>query len=600
MSKMERKHPYLMGNFAPIHTTLSSRPCRFKGTIPEEFLGGQYVRNGGNPLQRDTERDLHWFDGDGMLTGVYFQRIPGSPGVQPVFTNQYILTDIHCAARRDHWIYPILPSVATLADPTSFSLRILLEVLRSMIVIFASIWGFIGWPIKRISSANTNIVHHDGRMLATNEVGPPMRVLLPLLKTVGWFTGTRAEGESGDADNSGSQFGGPGIDGLFQEMTTAHPRVDPHTQELLLFHSTFVPPFVNYSIVPAKKSLANRTCFNRPIPGLVSGKLMHDFGVSRQHTVIIDLPLSLDPANLIRGKSVVEYDPCGQTRIGVFPRYLPELIRWYETSACVVMHTVNSWDEKFLDGMRINMLLCRMNSVAPLYHMGNLDVPNTVRQSEPECRLYYYQFPPCESEFSQISRQWALSAIPFEFPCMPPHLEMTQTRFVYGCSMRNGNFATSFVSSIKIDCLVKVDLQRLLAQAKADPPPQVDGCVDKRSVSEILESENDDDPIRIFAFPEGWYAQECSFVPRDDAKSEDDGWLVTFVFDESQLDQNGEVTYGSRSELWVIDATGMKDVVCRVILPQRVPYGMHGGWFSEKQILNQRDVNQVREEVYTR
>ncbi|RAL04302.1 carotenoid oxygenase family protein [Aspergillus ibericus CBS 121593] len=594
MSKARRRHPYLVGNFAPVRTTLAAETCHFEGTIPEEFLGGQYVRNGTNPLQSEAQRDFHWFDGDGMLTGVYFKRIPESPSVQPVFTNQYVLTDMYCATVRNRRLCPIIPSVATMTNPALSTLRILLEVTRSTILIFASIWGLVARPIRRVSSANTSILHHDGRVLATNEVGPPMRVFLPLLQTVGWFTGNTAEGEPGDCERSKPYFGGPGMEGFYKEMTTAHPKVDLHTGELLLFHSTFLPPFVHYSIVPARSSLSPEPHLNQPVPGLTSGKMMHDFGVSPQHTIIIDLPLSLDPSNIFYGKPVMQYDPHGQTRIGVFPRHFPDLIRWFKTAACVVMHTVNSWDEETPRGVQVNMLLCRMNSVAPLYHMGNLDAPGAVNPPDPECRLYYYQFPPSQEGSSSISQQWALSAIPFEFPCVPKHLEMKQARFVYGCSMRNGNFATSHISSYKIDCLVKMDVQHLLLQAKSDPPSPVYGCVDKRSIADILASKNRDDPIRAFAFPSGWYAQECSFVPRRDGKSEDDGWLVTYVFNESQLDENGDAPPSSHSELWVIDAVRMTDVVCRVVLPQRVPYGMHGNWFPEEQIVNQRYVREFR------
>ena len=77
---------------------------------------------------------------------------------------------------------------------------------------------------------------------------------------------------------------------------------------------------------------------------------------------------------------------------------------------------------------------------------------------------------------------------------------------------------------------------------------------------------------------------------------EDDGWLVTYVFDESQLNENGEVSEDSKSELWIIDATGMEDVVAKVILPQRVPYGMHGNWFPQDEIINQRDYSDIRTE----
>jgi len=46
--------------------------------------------------------------------------------------------------------------------------------------------------------------------------------------------------------------------------------------------------------------------------------------------------------------------------------------------------------------------------------------------------------------------------------------------------------------------------------------------------------------------------------------------------------------------VWVLDASGMRDVVCRIRLPQRVPYGLHGNFFSENMISNQRDVEKFR------
>lgn len=89
-------------------------------------------------------------------------------------------------------------------------------------MIFVSICGLIARPIKRVSSANTSIFHHDGRVMATNEIGPPMRVFLPLLKTVGWFTGNMAEGEPIGIDACKETFGSPGMEGALKEMTTAH------------------------------------------------------------------------------------------------------------------------------------------------------------------------------------------------------------------------------------------------------------------------------------------------------------------------------------------------------------------------------------------
>ncbi|KAB8248095.1 carotenoid oxygenase [Aspergillus flavus] len=586
-----RKHLYFSGNYAPIYTVQHAYPCEVQGTIPEEFLGGQYVRNGSNSLQDDDRRDLHWFDGDGMLSGVFFRRMSGSKVQQPLYSNRYILTDVHCATAEYPHISPIISSATTLLSPMVSPLKVFMGMLRTMALMLSSFLGFVVRPIRRISTANTNILYHDGRVLATMETGPPMRVYLPSLSTVGWFTGSSAEGEPPD-ETMGPSIGGPGIEGFHNEMTTAHPHSDYQTGELLLFHSTFIFPFVHYSIISSGCAGKHGSYLNQPVPGFTSGKMMHDFGVSRKHTIMLDVPLSMDPTNITHNKPAIEYDPHGRTRFGVFPRYCPPQIQWYETDPCCIFHTVNSWDESVPWGTRVHMLVCRMNSAAPIYHMGDLDAPAEANHENPECRLYYYQFPADKS--STITEQWALSAIPFEFPHVPRHIEMTAARFVYGCSMSEGNFATRQKSSVKIDCLVKIDVRHLLQVAEAHPPTQITGCVDQRSINEILATNDANDPIQVFALPYGWYAQECSFVPRKDGISEDDGWLVTYVFDESQLDANGNAPATSRSELWIIDARNMRDIVARVLLPQRVPYGMHGDWFSEEQILNQREVAEFR------
>lgn len=66
--------------------------------------------------------------------------------------------------------------------------------------------------------ANTSVLYHDGRALATCESGPPMRIALPGLETVGWWDGTEGDG-SGQGFN---KDGGP--IGFLREWTTAHVR----------------------------------------------------------------------------------------------------------------------------------------------------------------------------------------------------------------------------------------------------------------------------------------------------------------------------------------------------------------------------------------
>jgi carotenoid cleavage dioxygenase-like enzyme len=81
---------------------------------------------------------------------------------------------------------------------------------------------------------------------------------------------------------------------------------------------------------------------NAAVPGINGGRMMHDFGVSSSHTIIMDLPLSLDPANQLKGKPPVTYDSDQPSRFGVFPRRHPENVRWFETDACCIFHTANA------------------------------------------------------------------------------------------------------------------------------------------------------------------------------------------------------------------------------------------------------------------
>lgn len=558
----------------------------------------------------DLGRDAHWFDGDGMLSGVAFKRT--ERGVQPLFANQYILTDMYLSSMSSRSLQtPILPSIATLVNPASSLFAIVLRILRTIFLVMLSHLPGSEQAIKKISVANTGILFHDGRALATCESGPPMRVALPGLETVGWYNGKTAEGEKDGEEGSG--FGGDGLLSFMKEWTTAHPRVDPKTGELVLFHSTFAPPYVHYSIIPATFPPAipqtpletPSRLLNAPIPGIKSAKMMHDFGVSFDHTVILDLPLSLDPFNLAKNQPVVSYNPRGTSRFGVFPRHTPQSVRWFETNPCCIFHTANTWDDrsKTISGEKVttavNMLACRLTSAALVYSAGDVAAPQVTGSlpgtaEEEQCRLYYYQFA-MDSSSDEIKHQFALSAIPFEFPSIREDKSMAATKYVYGCSTSQGSFGAALGRAVKIDCLVKIDAETLIKRGRKDPAlTPITGCVDERTVRDVLDSTVPDDPVQIFKLPQGHYAQESRFVPRFDSKSEDDGYIITYVFDESQLDSDGECLLEAKSELWIIDAKDMKTIVGKVHLPMRVPYGLHGSYFSEQQVVNQRPVETIR------
>lgn len=626
----------------------------------------------------DLGRDAHWFDGDGMLSGVSFQRSYSDDSLRPHFVNQYILTDCFISSVTSPTLKtPILPSIATLVNPATSFISINLAVLRTLFLVALSHLAGSWQPIKRVSVANTNVIYHDGRALATCESGPPIRIQLPGLETVGWFTGNQAEGET-QRKSDDLRFGGEGLMDFMKEWTTGHPKIDPVTGEMILLHCTFAPPYVFYSVLPAaisdeKKEVQCQQVpklLNEPVPRVTGAKMMHDFGVSRLHSIVIDLPLSLDPLNLIKGRPVISYDPSKLARFGVFPRRNPAAVRWFETSACCIFHTCNSWDELNSAGIPIavNMLVCRLTSAALVFSAGNIVAPQSTRKrihqrerqmpffvkddhdeaytsgdldektplldtfnynsapflesQSPEmqnqfkdqaasweypknkiegdqCRLYYYRFS-FSSDSNIITHQFALSAIPFEFPTLHPQKEMTSARYIYGCSTSTASFGSALGRAVKIDAIVKINAAALIEEAHRKTPCSVTGCVDERSIGEILACNRTDDPIQCFKMPTGWYAQEARFVPRrgnsesNIKNAEDDGYLLFYAFDEAQLDQEGEAPSSAISELWILDARTMSNLICRIKLPQRVPYGLHGNWFSEEQIKDQRDVEKFR------
>ncbi|KAI4187846.1 MAG: hypothetical protein L6R41_002541 [Letrouitia leprolyta] len=609
-------NPWLSGNFAPIETELPITPCCHSGTIPDELAGGEYIRNGGNPVSNeDPSRDAHWFDGDGMLSGVLFSRSDKSGKIQPQFTNRFILTDVCLSAKTSsRLLTPILPSIATLVNPQESLATIILRILRTLALVLLSHLPGSQKSIKKIGVANAAIYFHDGRALATCESGPPMRIELPRLGTAGWYNGRTAEGEQNHKTEMGPVFGGSGPLGWFKEWVTAHPKVDPSTKELILYHNTFIPPFVNYSIIQSTQKSASREqssyprhMLNRPVPGIASAKMMHDFGVSQAHTIIMDLPLTLDPLNLAKNRHVIEYHPKGRSRFGVFPRYRPQDIQWFETNPCCIFHTANSWTTTIRDPSgsgtpRVNMLCCRLNSAALVYSAGNMTAPKSMYdvppelQEEEQCRLYYYEFQlSSKGSTSTILNQWALSAIPFEFPVLRDDVSMSAAKYIYGCSVSGTTFGAALGRAVKINSLVKIDVEALIARGKRNPPTPIKGCVDTREMDAILASNDSQDPIKVFHMPDGHYTQEARFVPRKDGTSEDDGWLLTYVFDEStQLTAEGEAKEDARSELWIIDAKSMAMVVAKVRLPQRVPYGFHGNWVPEEDIAGQRPIETLR------
>jgi carotenoid cleavage dioxygenase len=161
--------PFLSGNFAPVLQELTVDDLEIEGTLPAQ-LAGTYLRNGPNPVYPPVP--YHIFDGDGMLHEV---RLTGGTAR---YRNRFVQTE---------------------------GLRRELQAQRSL---YNSL--FVGPPVK--NTANTALLWHHDRLLALWEGGLPHLIQREDLSTVGLY------------DFSGSVGSYP---------FTAHPKVDPHTGELV-------------------------------------------------------------------------------------------------------------------------------------------------------------------------------------------------------------------------------------------------------------------------------------------------------------------------------------------------------------------------------
>lgn len=83
---------------------------------------------------------------------------------------------------------------------------------------------------------------------------------------------------------------------------------------------------------------------------------------------------------------------------------------------------------------------------------------------------------------------------------------------------------------------------------------------------------------------EDTHAGEATFVPRpggeSDRATEDDGFLLTFLYDRAS----------DSSSFAVFDARSMhSEPLATVRLPQRVPFGFHGIFLGEQQLADQHE-----------
>ncbi|MDZ3833622.1 MAG: carotenoid oxygenase family protein [Sphingopyxis sp.] len=309
--------PYLQGNFAPIRTE-DDFELTASGDVPVELCGALY-RVGPNPQFEPRDPNYHWFTGDGMMHGFYFE----NGKVQ--YRNRYV--------RTPRW-------------------KLEHEAGRSL-------FGSFGNPMttdpiargKDSGGANTHILYQAGKLLALSEAHMPMEVDPVTLETKGYVESYRSR-------------------------VTAHPKIDPVTGEMIWFAYDSGPgPFTNelsFGITAADGSVTRRDGIIAPFSSMI-----HDFMVTQDYAMIPVLPLTGSFDRAMGGQSAYAWEPDLGGHIAVMRRDGSGDIRWFNVDSCYVFHVLNAWQEGgklFADVLRYDQppLFPRVDGKTGERHAGEL------------------------------------------------------------------------------------------------------------------------------------------------------------------------------------------------------------------------------------
>ena len=164
-------------------------------------------------------------------------------------------------------------------------------------------------------TANTHVMPHNKKLLCLEEGHWPWTIDTEL-NTLGY-----------------ENFGG-----ALTTSMTAHPKVCPVTGELIAFsYMSPEPPFLHYIRISADGVLQQLEGIE--IPNMV---MMHDFNVTQNHVVFMDLPVCFNLGALETGMPF-QFNRDAGARLGVMPRNGTNAdVRWFEIDPCYVFHPVNA------------------------------------------------------------------------------------------------------------------------------------------------------------------------------------------------------------------------------------------------------------------
>lgn len=300
------------------------------------------------------------------------------------------------------------------------------------------------------------------------------------------------------------------FEGRLTTAMTAHPKRCPLTGELHFFGYGFFPPYLTYHRLDAAGKLVQSEVID--VPG---ASMIHDFAITEHHVVFMDLPILFSLERAMQGGFPYEWNEDYGARVGVMRRGGTHAdVRWFDVEPCYVFHPLNAFEQD-------DAIVMDVVRYAELWRGG----PDAFTSAF----LHRWTL---DLGAHKVTEQ-ALDDRPVEFP----RVDERRT----GLSHRYG-YAVSSPSSVaeQASQLLRYDLATGVTQVH-----DFGSCAPGEAV----------------------------FAPAASSAEEDEGWVLTFVYDPAR----------NASDLVILDAARLSaPPVARVHLPQRVPYGFHGSWLPDE------------------
>jgi carotenoid cleavage dioxygenase len=293
---------------------------------------------------------------------------------------------------------------------------------------------------------------------------------------------------------------------------TAHPKVDPVTGEMHGFAYWFAEPYLVYYVIDASGALVR----SEPIT-IPRAVMMHDFAISRDNVLFFDLPVVFD---LEVQPFPFRWDDDTPARVGVMPRNGGDAdVQWLDIDPCYVFHPMNAYD----DGGTVVVDVPKYSTMMKHSRVGPTD------GAAPTLERWTIDPAAGKVRTEQIDSRGQ------EFPRVNETLLGSRHRYGY--------------------CVELVETRDSFDSARSLKHDFVAGTTQEHD------------------FGAGRLPSELVFVPGADASSEDDGWLIGYVYDSTT----------DRSDLVIVDAHDFtaSAPVATVHLPTRVPFGFHGSWIPD-------------------